>query len=153
VFVFAARAHDRGVQCCCSGREVLAGVALVTDDGDVAAASDACEQFERDVSFAVLGAGQRQRPGGAVAGEQGVQPEAVEVAAVAGAVAVVSGVGEGVIQAAGAAAFDRFSGAAALDGGAVDEQQVVVITEAVTRELVDQRLDRLRQCFAALVQP
>jgi hypothetical protein len=93
-FVFAARANDCRVQRVDLGLEVFAGVALVADDDDMARAVDTLQQSECDVAFTDLGTGQRQGPGGAVGREQGVQPEAVEVAAVAGAVAVVGGVGE-----------------------------------------------------------
>jgi len=103
------------------------------------------DQLQADGLLVDLRGGQRQRAWGAVQREQGVQPEAPEEAAVAGAVAVV-----GCIAQRGAAG--RFDAARALHRGGVDQHQLVVEAGAVARELGDQRLDDRRQSQPALVK-
>ena len=70
----------------------------------------------------------------------------------AGAVAVVGGVGERVGEARAAATLDRLKRAGALDRRGVDEQQLVVEAGAVARELADQALDHPGQSQPALVK-
>ena len=81
-----------------------------------------------------------------------MEPEPPEVAAVAGAIPVVGGVGKRVIEARGPAALDRFPGAGALDGGGVDQQQIVEEPWAMACELGDQRLDLAADPQPALVE-
>src|SRR3954447_22678251 len=92
--VFAAGTDDRGVQVGGVRAEVAAGVALVADDGQRAVAGDAGEHVQADLTFAGLWAGEREGAWRAVQREQAVQAKAPEVPAVAGAPAVVGGVGE-----------------------------------------------------------
>src|SRR5512144_745615 len=152
--VFATWAMDAGVQGGEVGLELLAAEVLVADQRQELAglASAARDQLQADVLLVDLRRRQRQRPGGAVHREQRVQPKAVEVAAVARAVAVVGGVAERVGQAALPATLDSLARAGTFDRGAVDEQNVVAGSRAVAGELGDQRLDRVRQRFAALVE-
>ena len=141
---------------CDSGRRILASslaartvsksrpaIALVADHGQRAVAGlTRCEHhLQADVAFVRLsGWSAIYRSGGAVQGAEGVQPKAVELAAVAGAVAVVGGVAEGVIEAGGAGALDRLAGAGALHRGGVDQQQVVFPAWAMgARTCGDQR--------------
>ena len=107
---------------------------------------DAGKQLQTDFAFGGLWGGERECPGGAVEGEQAVQPEAPEETAVAGAPAVIGGIGE-------LAATGRLDATGALDWGRVDQHEIVVVAGAVAGELPDQRLDRLRQTLASLVVP
>src|SRR6266545_6877284 len=152
--VLAARPHDRGVQGGEVGLELLAAEVLVADQRQELAglAGAARDQLQADVLLVDLRRGQREGARGAVHREQRVQPEAVEVAAVAGAEPVVGGVTEGVGETGLSAALDRLARARALDRGAVYEQHVVRRARAVAGELGDQRLDRVRQRLAALVE-
>src|SRR5919109_5318748 len=93
LLVLAAGAHDPRLQLGEFGLEVLAAEVLVADQdqrltGLTPAAGD---QLQADELLVDLRGGQRQRPWGAVGGEQGVQTEPEEVAAVAGAVALGGG--------------------------------------------------------------
>src|SRR5579862_21429 len=124
--------------------ELATGVALVADRGERLVAFDSAQQRQADVAFVGFGGGELERPGCAVECEQAVQTEAPEVAAVAGAVAVVGGVGE-------LAAPRRFDRAGALDRGRVDQQQVVVETGTVASEHANQRFDRVGEPLAPLV--
>src|SRR5919108_2880994 len=89
--VFAAWAMDRDVEGGEVGFEPLAAEVLVADQREeLAGLSPAArDQLQADLLLVDLRRGQCHRPGGAVHREQGVQPEAVEVAAVAGAGNVV----------------------------------------------------------------
>src|SRR5947199_2901195 len=111
LLVFASGPHDRRVQLGELGLEVLATEVLVADQDQrlTRLALATGEHLQADELLVDLGGGQRERPRGAVGGEQGVQAEPEEVAAVAGAVAVVGGVGEGVGETGLAAALDRFT--------------------------------------------
>src|ERR671925_2228012 len=113
--VFAAWAMDRDVEGGEVGFELLAAEVLVADQREELAGLSlaARAQLQADLLLVDLRRGQCHRPGGAVHREQGVQPETVEVAAVAGAVAVVGRVGQGVVEAGLPAALDRFPGAGA----------------------------------------
>jgi hypothetical protein len=106
---FAARPHDRCVELGGGAFEVAAGVAFVAEHVEVSGSRAALEQREAGVAFGGLGRGESQRAWGAVEGEQPVQAEAPEVAAVTDAGAVIGCVGE--LAATGrldaAAAFDR----------------------------------------------
>jgi hypothetical protein len=139
--VLAARADDQRVELGGLVFELAARVALVSRDGEPACARHAGQHVQADLALAGLGTGQRQRAWCAVGREQSVQAKAPEEPAVAGAVAVVGGV----CQRASTHRLDR---APALDRGAVDDRQIVIETGAVTRELHDQRLDRVRQTLA-----
>lgn len=55
--------------------EVMAGVALFTDDGDRAVMAEAIEQGEADVALTDVRGGERRRSRRAVQGEDVVQPE------------------------------------------------------------------------------
>src|SRR5215212_1666763 len=154
LLVLAAGAHDRRLQLGEFGLEVLAAEVLVADQdqrltGLTFAAGD---HLQADELLVELRGGERQRPWGAVGGEQGVQAEPEEVAAVAGAVAVVGGVGERVGEAGLPAALDGFARAGALNRGGVDQQQIVKEAGTLAREMCDQRLDLAREPDAALVQ-
>src|SRR4029450_11618053 len=96
LLVFAARSVDRGVERGEVGFELAPAEVLVADDDQHLAvlAFSARGQLQADRLLVDLGGGQRQGPGSAVQREQGVQAKAPEEAAVAGAVAVVGGVGE-----------------------------------------------------------
>src|SRR5579872_99074 len=76
--VFAAWPDERGAAFGDVGGEVAAGVALVAEQDHGALAADAVEQFESDLAFVDLRRGELQCSGGAVRGEDGVQPEAPE---------------------------------------------------------------------------
>jgi len=92
-FVLAVGAHDRGAEVHGGGFEFAAGVALVGDDR-FAAAQAAAEQAERDLALAAAWCPQCRRARCAVRGVEQVQPHAVEVARVAGAVSVAGGVAD-----------------------------------------------------------
>src|SRR6516165_772246 len=109
-FVFASGAHDCGVELADRCREVSAGVALVAQDRLAAGAPAAGQQLERDLALIQLGRGEHERSGGAVGGEQRVQPEAPEEPRVRGAVAVVGEVRQ-------RRAADSLAAAGALDRG------------------------------------
>ena len=80
-----------------------------------------------------------------------MQPKPEEVAAVAGAVAVVGGVGERVGEAGLPAALDGFARAAHSKSAGVDQQQIVEEPGALGRgEMRDQRLDRLESLMWCL---
>src|SRR5437899_119951 len=93
-FVSAAGPHDRRVELGGELLELAAGVAFVAKHVEVSGAVAALKEGEADVALGRLGRGEHERAWRAVEREQAVQPEAPEVAAVAGAVAVVGGVGE-----------------------------------------------------------
>src|SRR5664279_3790041 len=88
--VFAAGAQDRRVELGELGLEVLAAEVLVADQDQGLSwlAFAASDHLHAHLLLVDLRGGQRQRSGGAVRCEQGVQTESPEVAAVAGAVAV-----------------------------------------------------------------
>src|SRR5487761_1907592 len=88
-FVFAAGPNDRGVKAGGGVLEVAAGVAFVADHEQVPVALTAFQQGEADVALGGFRGREQECPRSAVQGEQAVQAEAPEVAAVAGAVAVV----------------------------------------------------------------
>ena len=96
----ALRSDDGRVERGELGLELLAAEVLVADQGQELAglAAAARDQLQADFFLVDLRGGQRDRARGAVDREQRVQPEAVEEAAVAGAVAVVGGVAERVSQ-------------------------------------------------------
>jgi hypothetical protein len=71
---------------------------------------------------------------------------------VAGAIPVVGGVGQRVIEARGAAALYRLTRTRALDRGGVDQQQIVEEPWAVACEVRDQRLDLAADAQPALVE-
>jgi hypothetical protein len=100
-----------------------------------AGAPAASEQFGGDVAFVAFGRGHRERAWGAIDGEQAVQAEAPDVAAVAAAVPVVGGVGE-------LGPADGLDRAGALNWGAVDDQQIVLPARAVAGKLGDMSLIR-----------
>src|SRR3954463_11209223 len=81
--VLAARPGDQRLEPEGVGLELPAGVALVADHGHRTGAVDALKQRQARLALADLGARERQRAWGAVGREQGVQPKAPEVAAVA----------------------------------------------------------------------
>jgi hypothetical protein len=108
-----------------------------------AGAPAASEQFGGDVAFVAFGRGQRERAWGAIDGEQAVQAEAPEVAAVTAAVPVVGGVCE-------LGPADGLDRAGAFNWGGVDDQQIVLPARAVAGKLGDQRLDDVRQTLTAL---
>src|SRR5579859_54874 len=141
--VSAARPDDRGVEFEGGGLELAAGVAFVADYAQVAGSLAALKQGQADVAFGGLGRGEQQRAWRAVQGEEAVEAETPEVAAVACAVAVVGGVAE-------LAAPGRLDAAGALDRGRIDQHQVVVEAGAVAREHRDQPLDRVAQPLPAL---
>src|SRR5258705_5415912 len=118
-FVFAVWPDDRRVELGGGVFELAAGVAFVADHEQVAVSLAALEQGQADVAFGSFRRGQDQRARGAIEGEQAVQAEAPEVAAVACAVAVVGGVSK-------LAAPSRFDAARALDRCRVDQHQIVV---------------------------
>src|SRR5579863_433645 len=153
-FVFAAGADDLRVERGEFGFEVFAAEVLVADQDHHLAglALGARDHLHADEFLVDLGRGQRERAWGAVEREQGVQAEAPEEAAVAGAVAVVSGVRERVGEARDTATLDRLAGASALDRRRVDQQQIVEEPGALAREMRDQRLDLRREAQPALVE-
>src|SRR5256886_566585 len=144
-FVFAGGSGDERVELAGVVCELAAGVAFVADQGERAGSLDALQQGEASLAFGGFGGCQRERAWGAVEGEQAVQPEAPEVAAVACAVAIVGGVGE-------LAASGRLDAASTLHRGRVDQHQIVVKAGTVTGELLDQRFDRVGQTRAPLVK-
>src|SRR5256712_3077464 len=115
-FVSAAGADDVGVERGQFGLEVFASEVLVADQDQHLAglALAARDELHADELLVDLGRGQREPPRGAVQREQGVQPEAPEVARMAFAVAVLGGVGQRVAEARGSAAPDRLPRASAL---------------------------------------
>lgn len=70
----------------------------------------------------------------------------------AGAVPVVSGAGERVIEAGVTTPLDRLQRAGALDRGAVNQEQVALEAWAVTGEVPDQRFDLLGASEPALME-
>src|SRR5450755_4750534 len=94
-----------------------AGVALVADHGDRAVTLDAGEHPPRDLALVNLRRREFRGAWSAVRGEQGVQPQPVEESPVAGAIAVVGGVSQGVWEAVVVAAFDRLPRSRAPDRG------------------------------------
>src|SRR6185437_1428058 len=151
--VFAARTHDPRVEVGEFGLEVLATEVLIADQdqhlaGLTLASLDELQAYELLVD---LWRGQRERPWGAIQSAKSVKAKAPEVAAVAGAIPVVGGVGERVTEARMPAPLDGLAAAGALHRCGVDQQQIVIETGAVLRELADQRLDRPRQTQPALV--
>ena len=84
-FVFAAGTDDRGVEVADCLGEVAAGVAFVCEQRFAASSLAAAEQLEPDLALVAFRRSERQRPGGAVRGEDRVQPEAPEVAGMRGA--------------------------------------------------------------------
>jgi hypothetical protein len=153
-FVFASWAHDLRVERGEFGFEVLAAEVLVADQDQHLAglAFAARDHLHADEFLVDLGRGQRERARRAVEGEQSVQPEAPEEAAVTGAVAVVGGVGESVSETGLPATLDRLKRSGTLDRRGVHEQQLVVEAGTVARKLADQRLDHPRQPQPALVK-
>ena len=109
-----ARSHDRGVEAGDGGVEGAAGVALVADHGLAAAAGSGRASAARRRARRSSAMSVRARVGCRRA-RTGVQPKALEEAAVAGAIAVVGGI------APSRAAPRRLHRAGALDRGAVDE--------------------------------
>src|SRR5437763_85816 len=93
-FVFAARPDDCRFELGGGVLELEAGVAFVAEHGDRSVAFESGEQLQADLALARFRRGEFKRSWRAVEREQRVQSEAPEVAAVAGAVAVVGGVGE-----------------------------------------------------------
>src|ERR1700722_2381189 len=142
-FVFAARPDDGGVEGADAAGEVAAGVALVAEDRLAAVALAAFEQSQPDLALVVFGGDEHQRPGGAVRGEERVEPETPEIPRVGGAVAVVGGVRE-------LGASHGLTAAGALDRGRVDQEQIVVVAGAPAREHVHEPLQRLAERTAAL---
>src|ERR1019366_5343628 len=130
-FVFAGRAHDRGVEPADLEREVAAGVALVAEQRLAARAAGAGEQLEADFALIALWRGERERSWGAVRGEDRMQPEAPEVAGMTGAPAVVGSVAQ-------QRAFGGLTAASALDRRGVDEQQIILGPWALAREDAEQ---------------
>src|SRR5882672_8946034 len=127
-FVSSGRPSDQRVELGGGVFELVPGVAFVGDHDQLAVALDAAEQGEADVAFGGFRGGEGERAWGAVQGEQAMQPEAPEEAAVAGAPAVVGRFGQ-------VAASGRLNAARALHGGRVDQHQVVVETGTVAGEL------------------
>src|SRR5680860_186375 len=109
------RSHDRGPQSIDGVREGAPGIALVAHEDPPLTALEARDELPPDLALIALGAAERERPRGAVGGEDGVQPKAPEVAAVAGAVAVVGGIGQ-------SRAAHRLAAAGALHPGGVRPQ-------------------------------
>src|SRR5260370_30445668 len=93
-FVFSAGPDDRRVALGDLGGELAAGVALVTQEGLTAFALAALQQHEADLALVDLRGGELERAGGAVRGEDRVQPESPEEPGMAGATAAVGGVSE-----------------------------------------------------------
>src|ERR1019366_3725778 len=83
-FVFAARAHDRGVQFADGSGEVAACAAFVAQQRFAAATAATGEHLEADVALVALWRCERERSGRAVRGEDRVQPKPPEVARMAG---------------------------------------------------------------------
>src|SRR3954451_10779294 len=143
-FVAAGGAQDGGAEGGDGGFEVAAGGGFVADDR-LAALEAAREQRQRDLAFGPVGGGKGGGAWGAVGRAQQVQAHAPEPAGMAARVAVAAGVGE--LRATG-----RLDGAAALDGGGVEQQQAVLAGRAAGREDADQPLDRVAKPGAPLVQ-
>src|ERR1700694_922485 len=95
-FVFASWAVDGGVKRGQLALELCAAEVLVADEDEHLAglAFAARDHLHADELLVDFRRGQSERSWRAVQREQGVQPETPEEAAVAGAVAVVGGVGE-----------------------------------------------------------
>src|SRR5580698_356896 len=144
--VFAAGSDDRGVHLADTGGELASRVALIADQRDRALPACAGEQLKRDVPLITFGGSYRDRSGCPVGRGQQVQPETPEEPAVAGAVAVVSGIAE-------CRALDRLAASGALNRGGVHEQQIVIEPRALAGEHAHQPLKRLGQAPAALEVP
>lgn len=104
--------------------ELFTRVALVGKKDLPAFSPAARQEFEPHLPFIALGRGERERPGSAVGGEDGMQPDSPEVAGVAGAVPVVADVGKG-------RAKSRLPASRALNRRRVDEQEIVGETGAL----------------------
>src|SRR5579864_381287 len=121
--VFAAWPHDRRVELADGRGELAAGVAFVSEQCFAAVALATGKQFESDFALVAFGRGERERPRGAVWGEDRVEPEAPEVAGVRGAIPVVGSISEG-------GALDGLPAPGALNRGRVDQQQIVLVPGA-----------------------
>lgn len=104
--------------------ELFARVALVAEQHLPAFPTAALEEFDPDLSFVFFGRGDFKGPGSTVSGEDGMQPDAPEVAGVRSAVPVVTDVRK-------CGAKRRIPASTALDRGGVDKQEIVVETGAL----------------------
>jgi len=143
--VFAGRPGDRGAEIGDRGGEGSPRVALVAEDELSADPVGPFEQFDPDLTLIPLGRGEGEGPGCAIGGEEAVQAKTPKEARVRGAVAVVSGVGQG-------GATRGLHRAGALQRRGVDQQQVIVEAGRLGGEDADQPLDRLGQAGPALVE-
>jgi hypothetical protein len=123
--------------------ELPTDVTLVAQEDFPASSMAAGEEFETHLPLIAFRRSQRQGSRGAVRGEEPMQPKTPEVTGMAGTVSVVGGVSKSGAQ-------GRLPAAGALDGGGVDEQEVVRKTRAFLGEDTHEPLDALRQSLTTL---
>jgi hypothetical protein len=72
----ASGTHDRGIQLTDGVGDGAAGIALVAQEGLASGSPAAPKQLQAHLALVAVGRGQAQGPGGAVGGEDCVQPKA-----------------------------------------------------------------------------
>ncbi len=122
------------------------GVALVAEQRLAALAVAARQQRERDVALVDLRRRELKRARGAVGREHRMQPKTPEIAAVAGAPAVIGGIAQ-------LRAPDGLAALRARNRGAVDQQQIVLRAGALAGEDPQQPFQRVSQPAATLEVP
>ena len=136
--VFAAGANEGGVEQLDLGGELASRVPLVAEQRFTAGASAAIQEHQADLAFVDLWGTELQRAGRAVGAEDRVQPEPPEIPGVAGAPAVISGVRQ-------RRTLHSLTGARALNGRRIDQQQTVGKAWALAGEHAHQPLQALGQ--------
>jgi hypothetical protein len=101
--------------------ELFARIALVAQEDLPSRAPAVVKEFQTDLAFVPFGRAKRKGAGSTVCGEDGMQAHPPEVAGMAGAIPVVTDVGQGGAQ-------SRFPASCALDRSRVDKQKIIVET-------------------------
>jgi hypothetical protein len=124
------------------GLELLAAEVLIADqDQHLPGCSfEAGDHLQADEFLVDLRGGERERPGSAVGREQSVQPKAPEVAAVAGAVAVIGNSGNRCTSRLAATARNRGSDGSPMIAWAT--QRVMISASVIRRRAFPGRLGR-----------
>src|SRR5487761_2172243 len=136
--VGASGTHDRGMHLTDSVGEIAAGIALIAQEGLATRSLTTRQQLEAHLALVAPRRGQTQSPGGAVGGEDRVQPEPPKKARMRGAPAIAGGLAQ-------RGARDGLAATCTFDRGRVDEQQIVGDPWTLGREDPHQPLDRVGQ--------